>query len=147
MRTSDTSPRAQEPALLLLVKEVIESLGTLLAGHVRLARVELDGDARRFARRGAFVLLAGALLFVGYALACVAAAIALARVWSAPLAFLAIGGAHLAAGGAALAVLLSRAVPRPLGDSFDALDRTVTTLSVRGVRAPEVESLVIHERA
>jgi hypothetical protein len=143
MKTSDTSPRAQESAFLPLVKEVVESLGTLLAGHVRLARVELDGDARRFARRGAVVLLAGALLFVGYTLACVAAALALARSWSAPLAFLAIGGAHLVAGGAGLAVLLNRGAPRPLGDSLDALDRTVTTLSIRGVAAPEVESLVV----
>ena len=146
MKTSDTSTRTQEPALLPLVKEVVDSLGTLLAGRVRLARVELDAVARRFARRGAAVLLAGALLFVGYAFAWAAAGLALARLWGAPLAFLAIGGAHLGAGGATLAVLLTRAAPRALGGIVQrALDRTVTTLSVRGVPAPE--GLVVRERA
>jgi len=94
--------------LLPLVKDVVDDLGTLLAGHVRLARVEITDEIGRVGRRLGLVALAGALLFVGYALMCVAGALLLARVIGTPLAFLSVGGVHLVGAGIALPLLLER---------------------------------------
>ena len=82
MRT--LSSEGGEPALLALMKDLVDALGTLVAGHIRLARAELGDDARRYARRAAALAVGAALGLVGYGLACVAAALALVQVagWS-----------------------------------------------------------------
>jgi uncharacterized membrane protein YqjE len=115
---------AKEPALLSLVRELVDALGALVAGHLRLARAELGGDARRFARRAALLGVAAAFGFVGYGLACLAAGLALAPVMGAPLAFLALGGLHVVGASIGLGVLLARAPRRPLDESLTALDQT-----------------------
>jgi uncharacterized membrane protein YqjE len=117
------------PTLSSLLKDIVDGLGTLVAGHVKLARVELEATAKLEGRRVGLVALAGALALMGYALACVAAALALARVTGAPLAFLAVGGVHLLGAGAALAAQLRRTSTRPLGETMTELDTTVTALS------------------
>jgi len=124
----------EQPQLSTLLKDVVDGLGTLVAGHVKLARVELESTAKSEGRRLGLVALAGALGLLGYALACVAAALALARVVGSPLAFLAIGGAHVLGGGIALGMLLRRASVAPLGATLSELDHTVTTLSAAGAR-------------
>jgi len=134
-----TSARNGESPLLALVKDVIDGLGTLLAGHVRLARVELAGDVARASRRVALVSLLVAVALLGYALACIAAALALGRWMPAPLAFLAVGGAHVVGAGVALWWLLTRAAAPLLGESAAELDRTVSTLKA-GARAAPPES-------
>jgi hypothetical protein len=120
---------ARDAALLSLVRDVVDDMGALVAGHVRLARAELAADARGLGRRVAVVALGASLLLVGYALACVAAALALARVFGAPLAFLAVGGVHILGAGLALGVLARRATAGPLDESLSQLDRTVASLS------------------
>jgi hypothetical protein len=122
----------KEPALLSLVRELVDSLGQLVAGHLRLARAEIGGDARRFARRTALVSLAAAFGLVGYGLACVAAALALARAVGAPLAFLTLGGAHVLGASIALGILLGRAPAGPLDGSLAAVDRTLRSLAALG---------------
>jgi hypothetical protein len=131
-----------EPALPSLVKNVVEGLGTLVAGHVKLARAELESSAKSYGRHlGAFAI-AGALALLGYALGCVAGALALATVIGAPLAFLAIGGAHVLGAGLAVGVLLRRPVSSPLGQTMAELDHTASLLSAdaravrRELRAP-----------
>jgi uncharacterized membrane protein YqjE len=119
----------EEPALLSLVKELVDALGTLLAGHLRLARAELGDDARRLGRRASLFGLAFAIGLVGYVLLGVAAALALAPRWGAPLAFLALGAVHLAGASLGLGLLLRRSAPRPLDESIAALDRTVAALA------------------
>jgi uncharacterized membrane protein YqjE len=123
-----TNARNGETPLLALVKEVIDGLGILLTGHVRLARVELAADVASASRRVALVSLLSAVTLLGYALACIAASLALARWVPAPLAFLAVGGAHLVGAGLGLAWLLSRAPASLLGASASELNRTVSTL-------------------
>jgi hypothetical protein len=120
---------ARDAALLTLVRDVVDDLGTLVAGHVRLARAELAADARGLGRRVAVIALGASLLLVGYALACVAAALALAHVLGAPLAFLAVGGVHVVGAGVALGVTARRATAGPLDESLSQLDRTVASLS------------------
>jgi hypothetical protein len=148
-----TSARSgAEPPLLALVKEVIDGLGTVLAGHVRLARVELAGDVARASRRVALVSLWSAVALIGYALACVAGSLALARLMSAPLAFLAVGGANLLGASLALAWLLSRPAAPLLGESAWELDRTVSALKAGATTADATnqrpfERLVSHDVA
>jgi hypothetical protein len=139
----------EEPALLPLMKELVDALGTLVSGHLRLARAELGDDARRLARRAALLSLAAALALVGYGLACVAASLALAPRFGGPLAFLAVGGVHLVGAAVAAGVLLRRAPARPLDRSLAALDRTVAALSLgasgvlRPAPPPEAEALAV----
>jgi uncharacterized membrane protein YqjE len=125
-----------EPALPSLVKNVMDGLGTLVAGHVKLARAELESSAKRYGRHLGVLALAGALALLGYALVCVAGAFALATVIGTPLAFLAVGGAHVLGAGIAVAVLLRRPVRSPLGHTMAELDQTTSLLSAdaRAVR-------------
>ena len=133
-----------EHALLALVRNVVDDFGALFAGHVRLARAELAADARALGRRVGLVALAAALLLVGYGLACVAAALALARLMTPPLAFLAVAGVHLVGAGLGLGLLMRRAsAAAPLDESLTELHRTVTTLS-KG--ASDGQSLPEHRR-
>jgi len=121
---------AKDSPLFSLVKELVDALAELVAGHLRLARAEIGADARRLGRHAALVSLAAAIALVGYGLACVAAGLALAPVMGAPLAFLALGGVHLVGASVVVGVLLARAPKRPLGESFAAADRTVRSIAV-----------------
>ncbi|HVU50321.1 MAG TPA: phage holin family protein, partial [Polyangia bacterium] len=125
----------KEPHVLALLKELVDALGELVGGHLRLARAEIGGDARRLVRRAALVSLAAAFGLVGYALACVAAALALAPILGAPLAFVALGGVHLLGASVGLGVLLGRPPHRPLEESFAALGETVRTVQAVGAAA------------
>lgn len=125
-----------ETALLSLVKETVEDLGALVAGHVKLARAEVGRDVRAYGRRAAVTAGVVGVLIVGYVFVCVAAAVALGRVIDPPLAYLAIGGLHLIGGGVTIAVLQRRAAPKPLDDTFAELDRTVAALTPARLTAP-----------
>jgi uncharacterized membrane protein YqjE len=120
---------AQEPKVGALVRDIVDGLGTLVAGHFKLLRAELVADARGYSRVAVRVALAASLLLVGYGLVCVAAALALARVVGRPVAFLAIGGAHVLAAAIGLRVVLARAASPPLGVTRAELDQTVAVFS------------------
>jgi hypothetical protein len=137
---------ARDAALLTLVRDVVDDMGTLVAGHVRLARAELAADARGLGRRVAVVALGASLLLVGYALACVAAALALAHVFGAPLAFLAVGGVHIVGAGVALGLMARRSTAGPLDESLSQLDRTVASLSAGARDAKHVVETRASER-
>ena len=129
----------EDHALAALLRDLVDDLGSLVVGHLRLARAALAADARAYERRAAFVGLAAALLRVGYALACVAMSLALAPRLGAPLAFGLVGGVHLVGAGLGLGLLLGRSATVPaLDESLSALDRTVATLSAgaNGARRP-----------
>ncbi len=127
--TFDDAELGDEPALPSLVKNVMDGLGTLVAGHVKLARTELEVSAKTFGRHLGLLAIAGAFALLGYAFGCVAGALALAGVIGAPLAFLAVGGAHVLGAGVVIGVLWRRTVPSPLGETMAELDHTVSLLS------------------
>ena len=129
--------QAEEPALLSLVKELVDALGTLVAGHLRLARAELGDDARRLGRRAALFGLGLALGLLGYGLLAISAALALAPRWGAPAAFGALGAVHVLGAAVGLGVLIRRAAPRPLDESLAALDQTVAVLAAPAHIPPE----------
>ena len=80
------------------LKETADGLGQLVADHVKLARVELVAEARSYGQGLAVLAVAAILLVLGYGFAWIAAALALARVVGAPLAFIIVAAPHLIAG-------------------------------------------------
>ena len=95
-------------ALSALFKETADSLGVLIADHVKLARVELEADARIYAGALGVSVAAGGLLLVGYASAWAALALALAKIWGAPVAFALVAAVHLLVGGLSLGAVSRR---------------------------------------
>jgi hypothetical protein len=96
-----TSAKAEADAAPVrqLVAEAVDSLGELVADHMRLARVELAADVRIYAGATGVVVVAALLLTAGYVLASVAAALALARFTGMPAAFGLVAAFHLLVGG------------------------------------------------
>jgi hypothetical protein len=111
VRTWRTRGTEDVTALGAVLKETADSLGVLIADHVKLARVELETDVRIYAGALGVSLVAGGLLLFGYAFACAALALALAKLWGAPVAFAAVAAAHLLVGGLGLGAV-SRKVQR-----------------------------------
>jgi hypothetical protein len=116
---------AHEPRVGELVRDILDGLGALVASHFKLLRAELVADARAYGRRVVRVALAVSLLLVGYTLACVASALALARIVGAPVAFLIMGAVNIVAAGIALRLVLMRSAGPPLGVTRAELDQTV----------------------
>ena len=98
-------------ALGALLKETADSLGVLIADHVKLARVELETDVRTYAAALGVSLAASVLLLFGYVFAWTALALALAKLWGAPVAFAAVAAVHLLVGALSLGAV-SRKVQR-----------------------------------
>ena len=97
----DSAPQAETEAAAVrrLLAEAVDSLGELVADHIRLARVELATDLRIYASAAGAVVVAALLVAVGYLLAAVAVALALARFLGTPAAFGVVAGLHLLVGG------------------------------------------------
>jgi hypothetical protein len=81
-----------------LVRETIDGLRTLIADHIKLARIELETDLKTYARGTAVVVVAGVILAIGYVFAWIAAALALGHLWGPATAFIAVAGFHLVVG-------------------------------------------------
>jgi len=128
-----------DASLLSLARAVVDDLGTLITGHVRLARAEITADALRYSRRLALVGLAAAVLLLGYACPCVGAALALAPRLGLPVAFVVVGGVHVLGAAVALAVVLARDAPPPFDGSFSELDRTVASLAPKPKPEPKID--------
>jgi len=86
-----------------LVRETVDGLRTLIADHIKLARVELATALTTSGRSVAALAGAGGVLAVGYVFAWIAAALGLGRLIGAPLAFVAVAVLHLLVGGLAIA--------------------------------------------
>jgi hypothetical protein len=91
-----------------LVRDTVDGLRTLIADHIKLARVELATDLKSYGRSVAALAGAGGVLAVGYVFAWIAAALGLARVIGAPLAFVAVAGLHLVVGAVAIAWAIAK---------------------------------------
>ena len=113
-----------------LVRETADGLSQLVADHVRLARTELVADAKAYTQKAIGMVVAALVLGFGYALACVAGALALATVIGSPLAFLSVGGFHLVVGGI-LMLSSARRMPvgRPMQETAFEVSRTVAALT------------------
>ena len=129
---ADSSPKAETDAAAVrrLLAEALDSLGELVADHVRLARVELATDVRIYATATGSVVVAVLLLTVGYGLAAVAAAIALARVVGMPAAFGLVAAFHLLVGALCVGAASSRVRrTRVLRETVNEARRSVRALA------------------
>jgi succinate-acetate transporter protein len=90
-------------AVFTQMRELLTSVTEVTTQHLRLARLELEEDARFIGRRVGVIAALAPLILVGYGFICVALALALRRVLSADLAFLLVGLANLVGGVAGIA--------------------------------------------
>lgn len=125
----------ERDGIVSLVKETADGLSRLVADHIRLARTEMIADARRYARGLGVTALAAGLLGLGYALGCVAGALALGTVIGNPLAFCAVAGFHLLVGAIVLVSGMRQLrAERPMDNTAAEVSRTVTMLTAEQVR-------------
>jgi uncharacterized membrane protein YqjE len=92
----------EREGIVALIRETVDGLRDLIADHIKLARLELVADAKSYGRSIAVLVVAGLVLAIGYVFGLIAAALGLARIWGAPLAFGAVAALHLVAGGIAV---------------------------------------------
>ncbi|MFO0599334.1 MAG: phage holin family protein [Myxococcaceae bacterium] len=92
-------------ALGTQVRELVDAFSELVAQHVRLARMELQEDARFVGLRVGLIAAFAPLILVGYGFLCVALALLLKRVMAIDLAFLLVGVLNLLIGGIGIAVV------------------------------------------
>ena len=129
--------------IISLVRETADGLGHLISDHIKLARLELVSDAKSYGRQSALLLVMGALLILGYALAAVGLALVLSQWWGAITGFFAVAGLHVVVGGIGLAVAISRMRRTHLMDeTLSEVSRSVSTLrghvaNGSGLRAAE----------
>jgi len=113
-----------------LLKETADGLGQLIADHIKLARLELTADARSYGQGMATLVIATLVLVLGYTFAWVAIALALGRLWGAPIAFAAVGVLHLVAGGIAVSSAVKRMKnTRLMRESANEASRSVSALA------------------
>jgi uncharacterized membrane protein YqjE len=93
----------EREGIVALIRETVDGLRTLIGDHIKLARVELVADMKSYGRGVAVLAVAGVVVATGYIFAWIAAALGLARLWGAPLAFGAVAAFHLVVGGIAIA--------------------------------------------
>ena len=123
----------ERDGIVSLVKETADGLSRLVADHIRLARSEVVADARRYARGLGVTAIAAALLGLGYAMGCIAGALALGTVIGNPLAFCAVAGLHLVVGALVLVSGLRRLqAERPMQETSFEVSRTIAVLTADG---------------
>ncbi|MEW5737314.1 MAG: phage holin family protein [Myxococcota bacterium] len=86
------------------LRELFDGLGELTAQHIRLAKLELQDNARFVGARVAVIAALAPLVLVGYGFLCVAGALALSRVLAVDLAFLIVGAVNLVGAVAGIAI-------------------------------------------
>nr|UXE44260.1 hypothetical protein Hi04_10k_c1556_00016 [uncultured bacterium] len=113
-----------------LLRETADGLGQLVADHIKLARLELTADARSYGQGVATLVIAGVVLTLGYAFAWLAIALALARLWGAPIALASVAVLHLLAGAIAVSSAVKRMKrTRLMRESANAATRSVDALT------------------
>jgi hypothetical protein len=118
-------------SLVAHLKELAESLSTLLAQHLQLARLELQADVRYIGVRVGLIAALAPLILVGYGFLCVALALTLRRVVPADISFLLVGLFNLAGGVGGIALIARQLAGRRV------LHTTVSELQA-------TSSLVLH---
>ena len=97
-RSRPPPPRAQIESVTDAIRDLSEGLGTLLRGHLQLARVELKHEARSMARDFGLELSGAPLLLFGYFMLWIAGSLGLGLVMPLWAAFLIAAGVNLLAG-------------------------------------------------
>jgi len=126
--------QTEAPGVTDLVGRLVDSLGQLIAQHVALARLELSEEARSMGRALGTLALFIPLLVVGYALLCLALALALGHFLPLAWAVCAVGGANLLAGALGL-LSVGRALKGPhLQETSRAVRETTQVLGAEATK-------------
>ena len=126
----ENEEREGREGIVGLIRETVDGLRDLIADHIKLARVEMVSDAKTYGRSISVLVVGGVVLAIGYVFGLIAAALALARVWGAPLAFVAVAALHLIAGGIATAVSVGKMRrTHPMHDTVVEAKDSLTALS------------------
>ena len=133
---------SEREGIVDLVRETVDGLRTLIADHIKLARVELATDLKTYGRSVAALAAAGGVLAVGYVFAWIAAALGLGRIIGPPLAFVVVAALHVVAGGVAIAWAMGKVRRTKLMN--DTVVETKTT--VQALRHP-VDGRALEGRA
>ena len=132
-----------------LLRGTADAMGQLLAGHLKLARLELVEDAKAMGRPAILVAICAMLAAVGYGLVMLGLAAALRPLTGWPLAFSLLGGLHLMAGalGAWLALSRLKAV-KVLDESAQKASDSMVTLGTATAEPdrPRTEMEIAGER-
>ena len=98
----------ENEGLAALFRDATDNLVGLVAAHFKLANLELVADLQARARQLVLQVLFGLVAFVGYALLVTGIALAAQQLMSLSLAFILLGGFHLAAAGIGAVVVARR---------------------------------------
>ena len=121
----------EDEGIVDILRDTADSMGSLVAEHVKLAKLELVTDARRLAHRAALLLLAIPILVLGYGMLWLGGAMALGRIIGTAEALLLVGGLHVVAGAATLLVASRRrqaSGAHVLAETATEVGRTLATI-------------------
>lgn len=111
------------------IRELVDAFGELVSQHVRLARMELEEDARFVGIRIGLMATFAPLVLVGYGFLCVALAILLREVMHPALAFLLVGLLNLIGGGVGIALVARQLGTRKvLNESMSELENSTAMM-------------------
>ena len=119
----------EAPGVTDLVARLVDGLGQLVAQHVALARLELGEEARSVGRAVGTLALFVPLVVVGYAMLCLALALALADLIPLPWAVCVVGVANLLAAGVGFLTASKALRRRPLPETSRAVRESAQLLS------------------
>jgi hypothetical protein len=115
-----------------MARETVLDLGHLIGQHVRVAQLEVKAELQAICRRAGLIAVLALLVTVGYGLTMAGLALILGGRASLGLPFIILGGAHMVAAGAGLAVSRLRARGAPaMGSSTAAMNGTLEALRAR----------------
>lgn len=125
-----------------MLRGTADAMGHLFGAHLKLARLELMGDARTVGQRVASILCFALLTTLGYAFIALAVVAALQTTIGWAPAFLLVGGVHVVLGGVGVAIALRKLKAIDLlNRTTQAASQSVATLSAGEGVAPDVEHI------
>jgi hypothetical protein len=138
---SPTTSSAAGDGVLALVRQTAEGLADLLGKHLKLARLEFTDDLLKVVTRARLIVVLGALLGVGYALAMAGLAVFVGGNRPVGTSLLIIGGMHVGV----CSVWLLSAVRRLGGmqlmdDTSGEAQRSFATLGLRPAATPAISA-------
>jgi hypothetical protein len=124
--------------VLGLFRQTAEGFADLAGKHLKLARLEFNEDLLKVVGRARLIVLLGALVGVGYALAMAGLAVLLGGNREVGVALLSVGGGHVGIGGLWMFVAVRRLGSLKLMD--DSTGEAQRSLDAFGLGAPSVTS-------
>jgi uncharacterized membrane protein YqjE len=127
-------------SILPLVRETADSIGDLIHGHLKLARLELISDGKEFGKQALWLGGFSLLGVIGYVFCMVAVAAALEPRVGAAASFLIVGAVHVVgAAGGLVFVLRRKPQPQLMDHTLQEVQQSVSEIAAdtSSKRGPE----------